>query len=138
MYWQSYSRTKMLSTHSIQLLLGVDIQNYSGTTTIERRSISTLKLKDSKLTLSEADQSAVAGAANPIAALSTLKVLLATGSGAAVTSEIKALAAEALGMVEAAIYLDGGAARLTAVDAAVFGNFSRIRDAHKKTCVCTE
>ena len=91
-----------------------------------------------KLVLPDADQAAVKASAGPIAALKSMKELMATGSGAVVSGDVKARAADALSMIEAMIYLDGGTERLTAVDQAVFGNFSKIRDAHKKACVCTE
>jgi hypothetical protein len=68
--------------------------------------------------------------------LRRLKALLAGPSTATLSPDSRAVAVEALGMIEAAHYLGTAVPKYNRLDEAIYGTMSAIGSAHKDACVC--
>ena len=92
----------------------------------------------SKAILRPSDAAVVVGDKDALSKLQRLRGLLDSAATADLTSERRTLAIAALGMVEASLYLDAAEQKYNRLDETIYGTMSAIKDAHAKTCVCTQ
>lgn len=92
----------------------------------------------SKAILRPSDTALVAGDKDALSKLQRLRGLMDSAATADLTSERRTLAIAALGMVEASLYLDAAEQKYDRLDETIYGTMSAIKDAHAKTCVCTQ
>jgi len=86
--------------------------------------------------LGSADQADLAADPDLWTRLRRLKALLETPATAALTSDQRAAAAAALGMIEAAAHLSAAVPKYDRLDETIYGTMSAVEAAHKRTCVC--
>ena len=91
-----------------------------------------------KSILRPADLAMVAGDKDAIAKLQRLRGLFDGEATAGLSPGQRSAAIAALGMIEAGLYLDAAAQKYNRIDETIYGTMSAIKDAHDKTCVCTQ